>query len=75
MRNLILGVLLGSCLTAGIVGAGDYLGTGSNSYLHPSETQAILGEIRVREALETINMQRQNFLDQQINTMGKTPCR
>ena len=75
MKNLLLGVLIGSTLTAGLVGAADYLnGTGSN-YLHPSETQAILGEIRVREALETINMQRQNYLDQQISTMGKTPCR
>ena len=75
MRNLILGILLGSALTAGIVGAGDYLGPGGNGYLHPSETQAILGEIRVREALESIQMQRQNYLDQQINTLGKAPCR
>ena len=75
MRNLILGMLLGSALTAVGVGAADYLGTGSNSYLHPSETQSILGEIRIREALETLNMQRQNYLDQQINNAGKAPCR
>ena len=75
MRNLLLGIVIGSCLTAGVVGAGDYLGTGGNSYLHPSETQAILGEIRIREALETINMQRQNYLDQQIANIGKAPCR
>lgn len=75
MNNLVIGFLLGSVLTAGAVAAGDsYLGTGSGSYLHPSETQVILGEIRVREALETINMQRQNYLDQQIHTAGKLPC-
>ena len=71
----MLGIILGSTLTAGLVGAGDYLGSGANSYLHPSETQAILSEIRVREAQETINMQRQNYFDQQINNAGKVPCR
>ena len=75
MNNLLLGIVLGSTLTAGLVGAGDYIGTGGGSYLSQNETQAILGEIRIREALETLNMQRQNYLDQQINTMGKTPCR
>ena len=77
MKNLILGIILGSILTAAMVGAGDYLGTGgSGGYLHPSETQAILGEIRVREALETINMQRQNYLDQQVTNLGKSaPCK
>ncbi len=50
MRNLMLGIILGSTLTAGLVGAGDYLESGANSYLHPSETQAILSEILVREA-------------------------
>jgi len=29
-------------------------------YLYPNETQAILGEIRTREALESIQMQRKN---------------
>lgn len=76
MKNLMLGIIFGSALTAAVVGAGDYLGTGgSGGYLHPSETQVILGEIRVREALETINMQRQNYLDQQINNLGKAPCK
>ncbi len=67
MKNLLLGIIFGSTLTAGLVGAGDYL--------HPSETQTILNDIRVREALETINMQRQNYLDQQVREAGKTPCR
>ena len=74
MKNLLLGIVIGSCLTGVGVGAGDYLSTGGNNYLHPSETQSILGEIRIREALETINMQRQNYLDQQIANMGKMPC-
>jgi hypothetical protein len=61
MKQLLLGVLIGSALTTVTVGAGDYLGIGG-SYLHPhNETQAILNEIRVREALETIQMQRQNY--------------
>ena len=75
MKNLLIGVFIGSLLTTAIVGAGDYLSTGGNNYLHPSETQAILGEIRIREALETINLQRQNFLDQQIANAGTAPCR
>ena len=75
MRNILLGIVIGSCLTTALVGAGDYLGTGSNSYLHPSETQAILGEIRTRQALETLDMMRRNYLDQQINEMGRAPCR
>ena len=75
MKNLLLGIIIGSVLTTAVVGATDYLGTGGGNYLSQNETQAILGEIRIREALETINMQRQNYLDQQINTMGKTPCR
>lgn len=75
MRNLLLGVLIGSMLTTAVVGAADYLGTGSGNYLSPNETQAILGEIRVREALETIQMQRQNYLDQQVRDAGKLPCR
>jgi hypothetical protein len=74
MKNLILGIILGSALTAAVGGAADYLGTGG-SYLHPSETQAILGEIRVREALETIQLQRQNYLDQQVRDAGRVPCR
>lgn len=75
MRNLLLGVLIGSCLTAGIVGAGDYLSTGGGNYLSNNETQAILGEIRTRQALETLDMMRRNYLDQQVNEMGRTPCR
>ena len=67
MRNLLLGILIGSALTTATVGAGDYL--------HPSETQAVLGEIRTREALETIQMQRQNYLDGQIRDAAKIPCR
>ena len=75
MKNLLLGAIIGSVLTTAVVGAADYLGTGGGNYLSQNETQVILGEIRIREALETINMQRQNYLDQQIGTMGKTPCR
>ncbi len=67
MRNLLLGVLIGSALTAALVEAGDYL--------HPSETQQILSEIRTREAMESIQMQRQNYLDQQVDRAGKAPCR
>jgi hypothetical protein len=74
MKNLMLGIILGSALTAAVGGAADYLGTGG-SYLHPSETQAILGEIRVRQALETIEMQRQNYLDGQVRDAGRLPCR
>lgn len=75
MRNLLLGVLIGSAFTAATVGAGDYLGTGGGNYLSNNETQAILGEIRIREALETANMARQNYLDQQVRDAGKAPCR
>ena len=68
MRNLLLGVLIGSALTAALVEAGDYL--------HPSETLQILSEFRIREALETIQMQRQNYLDAQVRDAGKLlPCR
>jgi hypothetical protein len=74
MKNLILGIILGSALTAAVGGAADYLGAG-RSYLHPNETQAILGEIRVREALETIQIQRQNYIDQQVRDSGRVPCR
>ena len=74
MRNLLLGILIGSALTTATVGAADYLGGGSN-YLTPNETQAVLGEIRTREALETIQMQRQNYLDGQVRDAGKAPCR
>ena len=53
MRNLLLGIILGSVLTTAAVGAAsDYLGTGGGNYLKGNETQAILGEIRIREALE-----------------------
>jgi hypothetical protein len=65
-----LGILIGSALTAATVGAGDYLYP-----QYENETQAILGDIRVREALETIQMQRQNYLDQQVRDAGKLPCR
>jgi hypothetical protein len=75
MKNLLLGILIGSALTTMTVGAADYLNTGGASYLYPNETQAILGEIRVREALETIQMQRQNYLDQQVRDAGRVPCK
>jgi hypothetical protein len=75
MRNLLLGVIIGSVLTTITVGAADYLGTGHGSYLQPNEAQTIIGEIRMREALETIQMQRQNYLDQQVRDAGKLPCR
>ena len=75
MRNLLLGIILGSLLTTAAVGAADYLGTGSGNFLHPSDVQSTLGEIRVREALESIQLQRQGYLDNQVNQMGKAPCR
>lgn len=75
MNNLLLGILLGSALTTALVGATDYLGGSTGSYLRPSETQAILGDTRIRQALETIEMQRQNYLDQQVRDAGKLPCR
>ncbi len=75
MKQLILGILIGSALTAAVAGAGDYLGAAGGNYLSPNETQAILGEIRVREALETIQMQRQTYLDQQVRDAGKLPCK
>lgn len=74
MRNILLGIVLGSTLTTVTVGAADYLGTGG-SYLHPNETQALLNDIRVREALETIQMGRQNYLDGQVRDAGQLPCR
>lgn len=74
MRNLLLGILIGSALTTAVVGAGDYLHNGSG-YMNQNDTQATLGEIRTREALETIQMQRQNYLDQQVRDAGKLPCR
>ena len=74
MRNILLGIMIGSVLTTVTVGAADYLGTGGG-YLHPNETQALLNDIRVREALETIQMGRQNYLDQQVRDAGQLPCR
>lgn len=74
MTHLLLGIVLGSVLTTVTVGAADYLGTGG-SYLHPNETQAILGDIRIREALETIQLQRQHYLDGQVHDAGQSPCR
>lgn len=67
MKGLWLGILIGSCLTTAMGWAADYL--------YPNETQAILGEIRTREALESIQMQRQNYLDRQVDEAGKVPCR
>ena len=75
MRNLLLGIILGSVLTTAAVGAADYLGTGSGNFLHPSDVQSTLGEIRVREALESIQLQRQYLADQQVREAGKLPCR
>ncbi len=69
MRKLTLGIIIGSVLTTIIVGAADYLGAGGSD-----ETQAVLGEIRIREALETIQMGRQNYLDGQVHDAGKWPC-
>lgn len=74
MRKVLLGVVLGSTLTAGLVGAGDYLGTGGGNYLHQNEVQSTLSDIRLREALETIQLQRQHYLDQQVRDAGKLPC-
>ena len=74
MKTFILGLVLGSALTTAVVGAQSYLGTGGGNYLAYNETQAILGEIRIREALETVQMLRQHYLDQQIANAGKTPC-
>ena len=74
MKTFILGLIMGSLLTAGLVSAQGYLGTGGGNYLSNNETQAILGEIRVREALETIQLQRQYLTDRQIDAMGKAPC-
>ena len=76
MRNLLLGIILGSALTTGLVFAGDYLGAGGHgNYLGQSETQQILQDIRTREFLETVQMNRQNYLDQQVQDAGKLPCR
>jgi hypothetical protein len=73
MRKLTLGIIIGyvltTVLTTIIVGAADYLGAGGSD-----ETQAVLGEIRIREALETIQMGRQNYLDGQVHDAGKWPC-
>jgi hypothetical protein len=71
MKNFMLGIIIGSLLTA--VGAGfaaDYLHSSGGSY---SNEQAIIGEIRIREALETIQMGRQNYLDGQVRDAGKLP--
>jgi len=75
MLNLLLGIIIGSALTTAVVGATDYLGNIDGGYLSHSETQAVLGETRTREALETIQMQRQNYLDEQVKGAGKAPCR
>ena len=74
MRNLVLGIIIGSALTTAVVGAADYLGNAGGGYLSQNETEAVLGEIRTREALETIQMMRQNYLDQQVRNAGKLPC-
>ena len=76
MKNLVIGFIVGSTLMAGLVFAGDYLGTGGHgNYLGQSETQQILQDIRTREFLETVQMNRQNYLDQQVRDAGKLPCR
>ena len=75
MKHLMLGIIIGAFLTTAAVGAADYLGTGGGHYLKGNETQAILGEIRVREALETVNLMRQNYLDNQVREAGRVPCR
>lgn len=69
MHNLLLGILIGSALTTMTVGAGDYL------HSTPQEAQSILSETRLRQALETIEMGRQNYLDGQVRDAGKLPCR
>lgn len=76
MKNLTLGILIGSVMTTALVGAADYLGGGNGHYLTPGqEIQGILADTRVRQALETIEMQRQDYLDQQVRDAGKLPCR
>lgn len=76
MRNLTLGILIGSILTTAMVGAADYLGGGNGHDLTPGqEIQGILAETRFRQALETVEVQRQNYLDGQVREAGKLPCR
>ncbi len=76
MKNLTLGILIGSILTTALVGAGDYLGAGNGHYLSSEQqVQGILGETRFRQALESIEMGRQNYLDGQVRDAGKLPCR
>ena len=74
MKNLVLGIILGSVLTTLGVGAADYLAPSSSNYLHTNEFQSVLGEIRTREALETIQMYRQDYLDNTVHEAGRTPC-
>ncbi len=69
MRQLLLGIVLGSTLTAVMVQAGDYLRPGHSS------VQETLSDTRIRQALETIQAQRQDYLDQQVRDAGKLPCR
>jgi len=69
MKNLLLGILIGSALTTVTVGAADYLYSGTH------DVQSDLADTRFRQALETIEMQRQNYLDQQVRDAGKLPCR
>ena len=75
MKNLVIGFLLGSIVMAGLAFAGDYLGSNNSSYLHPSEVQSTLGEIRSREATETLQFLRQRALDEAVHNAGKAPCR
>ncbi len=72
MKNFMIGIVVGTLLTAAIVPAADYLHSSGGGY---SSEQAVIGEIRIREALESIEFQRQNYLDGQVRDAGKLPCR
>ena len=67
MKTFILGLIIGASTMAALAFAGDYL--------HPSDVQSTLGEIRVREALETVQFLRQRALDEAVHNAGKAPCR
>ena len=78
MKNLMLGIILGSVLTTIGVGAADYLGTTGPGYLGRSSDQQLLDYIRGRQGLENLDAMRrmaeQNQLDHQLDHL-KPPCR
>ena len=78
MKNLLIGIIIGSVLTTIGVGAADYLGTTGPGYLGRTPEIQLYDYVRGRQGLENLDAMRrmaeQNQLDHQLDHL-KPPCR